>query len=107
MRRPSSTPSGVGDRRIPRGGATSFDFRASYATARRTYVMCRVCSIHPRAAVAYASFMMKAFDLSVGVFVRGLTNLKVLLTKGEEHASSRGVDPISLLSAQLADDMYT
>jgi hypothetical protein len=51
--------------------------------------------------------MMKAFDLSVGVFVRGLTNLEVLLTKGEAHASSRGVDPGSLLTARLADDMHT
>lgn len=50
--------------------------------------------------------MMKAFDLSIGVFVRGLTNLKVLLTKGEAHASSRGMDPGSLLTARLADDMY-
>lgn len=49
---------------------------------------------------------MKAFDLSVGVFVRGLTNLKVQLTKGETHASSRGMEPGSLLSAHLADDMY-
>lgn len=51
--------------------------------------------------------MMKAFDLSVGVFVRGLSSLKVLLTKGEAHASSRGMDPGSLLNAQLADDMYS
>ena len=43
---------------------------------------------------------------SIGLFVRGLTNLKVLLTKGEAHASSRGMDPGSLLTAQLADDMY-
>ncbi|MEP7120055.1 MAG: DUF1993 domain-containing protein [Byssovorax sp.] len=50
--------------------------------------------------------MMKAFDLSVGVFVRGLTNLKVQLTKGEAHASSTGADPGSLLTAKLADDMY-
>lgn len=46
--------------------------------------------------------MIQAFDASVGVFVRGLTNLKVLLTKGEAHASSR-----ALLEAKLADDMYT
>jgi hypothetical protein len=50
--------------------------------------------------------MMKAFDLSVGVFVRGLTNLKVQLRKGEAHASSSGVDPGSLMTAKLADDMY-
>jgi hypothetical protein len=50
--------------------------------------------------------MMKAFEVSVGVFTRGLTNLKVQLTKGEAHASSRGVEPASLLTAQLADDMH-
>ena len=54
------------------------------------------------AIMIYAAIMIKAFDASVGVFVRGLTNLKVLLTKGEAHASSR-----SLLDAKLADDMYT
>lgn len=50
---------------------------------------------------------MNAFDLSVGIFVRGLTNLEVQLRKGEAHAASNGVDPGSLLSAKLADDMYT
>jgi hypothetical protein len=50
--------------------------------------------------------MMKAFDLSVGMFVRGLTNLKVQLRKGEAHASSRGIDPGALVTAKLADDMF-
>jgi hypothetical protein len=50
--------------------------------------------------------MLKAFDLSVGVFVRGLTNLKGQLTKGEAHAAAKGNDPASLLHARLADDMY-
>jgi hypothetical protein len=50
--------------------------------------------------------MMKAFDVSVGVFVRGLTNLKVLLTKGEAHAVARGIEPRALLTAELADTMY-
>jgi len=49
---------------------------------------------------------MKAFDVSVGIFARGLTNLKVLLTKGEAHAASRGIEPGSLLRAHLADDMF-
>jgi uncharacterized protein len=31
--------------------------------------------------------MLKAFDVSAGVFVRGLTNLKTLLTKGEAHGT--------------------
>ncbi len=50
--------------------------------------------------------MMKAFDVSVAVFERGLTNLKALLMKAEAHASATGTDPGSLLNAQLADDMY-
>jgi len=50
--------------------------------------------------------MLKAVDLSIGVFVRGLTNLKGLLTKGEAHGASRGMDPSALLTAQLAGDMY-
>jgi len=31
--------------------------------------------------------MLQAFDVSAGVFVRGLTNLKTLLTKGEAHGT--------------------
>jgi hypothetical protein len=52
------------------------------------------------------SVMLKAFDLSVGLFVRGLTNLNGQLTKGEAHAAATGADPASLLHARLADDMY-
>lgn len=50
--------------------------------------------------------MLKAFDVSVAVFVRGLTSLKVLLSKAEAHAAAHGTDPASLLHAQLADGMY-
>lgn len=31
--------------------------------------------------------MLQAFDVSVAVFVRGLTNLRTLLTKGEAHGT--------------------
>jgi len=31
--------------------------------------------------------MLQTFDVSAGVFVRGLTNLKTLLTKGEAHGT--------------------
>jgi hypothetical protein len=31
--------------------------------------------------------MLRAFDVSAGVFVRGLTNLKNILTKGEAHGA--------------------
>jgi hypothetical protein len=50
--------------------------------------------------------MMNAFDGSVGVFVRGLTQLEVMLTKGEAHAAAQGIEREALLRAQLADDMY-
>ena len=51
--------------------------------------------------------MIKAVDCSVGIFVRGLTKLKGMLAKGEAYASSHGIEPGSLLTARLADDMYT
>lgn len=49
---------------------------------------------------------MNAFDVSVAVFVRGLTNLKAMLVKAEAHASATGADPGALLKAKLAEDMY-
>lgn len=55
-----------------------------------------------RDAALYGFIMIDTFETSVGLFSRGLTNLKVLLKKGEAHASSA-----SLLDARLADDMYT
>ena len=45
------------------------------------------------------------FDLTVPVFVRSLTNLGNILTKGETFAKERGVDPAELISARLAPDM--
>jgi len=45
---------------------------------------------------------LNAHDASVAVFVRGLTSLKTLLTKGEAHASATEIDPRELLDAQLA-----
>jgi hypothetical protein len=50
---------------------------------------------------------LTAHDVSVAVFVRGLANLKSVLTKGEAHASAHGMDPLELLQAQLAHDMYS
>ena len=49
---------------------------------------------------------LNVHDASVGVFVRGLMSLKVLLTKGETHAKSAGIDPADLLGAELAPGMY-
>jgi hypothetical protein len=45
---------------------------------------------------------LNAYDLSAGVFVRGLTNLKTQLTKAEEHAAISGNGEAALLDAQLA-----
>jgi hypothetical protein len=46
--------------------------------------------------------MPDAHDVSVGVFVRGLTNLKAQLTKAEDHAVATGSGEATLLDAQLA-----
>ncbi|MEO6897743.1 MAG: DUF1993 domain-containing protein [Caldimonas sp.] len=45
---------------------------------------------------------LSAYDLSAGVFVRGLTNLKAQLTKAEAHATDRASGEAGLLNAQLA-----
>lgn len=45
---------------------------------------------------------LNAYDLSAGVFVRGLTNMKMQLTKAEDHVSARGSSESALLDAQLA-----
>jgi hypothetical protein len=43
-----------------------------------------------------------AYDLSAGVFVRGLTNLKTQLIKAEEHAAADAGAEAALLNARLA-----
>jgi len=48
---------------------------------------------------------LSAYDLSSGLFARGLNGLKTILTKGEEHAAATGRSPASLLEARLATDM--
>lgn len=50
--------------------------------------------------------MMKVFDLSVGVYVRGLTSLKGILAKAETHAASNGIEAAELLATKLTNDMY-
>jgi uncharacterized protein len=44
---------------------------------------------------------LNAYDLSAGLFVRGLTNLKIQLTKAEDHAAASGIGEAALLAAQL------
>jgi hypothetical protein len=45
---------------------------------------------------------LNAYDLSAGLFVRGLTNLKTQLTKAEDHAAASGIGEAALLDARLA-----
>jgi hypothetical protein len=47
---------------------------------------------------------LNAYDVSVGVFVRGLNNLKSQLKKAEEHAASSGKSETTILSAKLTAD---
>ena len=45
-----------------------------------------------------------AYDLSAGLFVRGLTNVNTQLTKAEEHAAARRSGDAAVLDAHLAID---
>jgi hypothetical protein len=45
---------------------------------------------------------LNAYDLSAGLFVRGLTNLKTQLTKAEDYAAASGIGEAALLDAPLA-----
>ena len=47
---------------------------------------------------------LNAYELSAGLFVRGLTNLKTQLTKAEDHAAATGSGEAALLDAQLATE---
>jgi hypothetical protein len=48
---------------------------------------------------------LNAYDLSAGLFIRGLTNLKMQLTKAEDHAAASGSGEAALLDARLAVDV--
>lgn len=47
---------------------------------------------------------LNAYDLSAGLFVRGLTNLNTQLKKAEEHAAASGIGEAALLDATLAGE---
>lgn len=56
----------------------------------------------------YASGMpISAYDVSIALFIRALTNLKGLLSKAEQQAVERGISPAELLATRLAPDMHT
>jgi hypothetical protein len=45
---------------------------------------------------------LNAHDLSAGLFIRGLTNLKAQLSEAEAHAAESGMGEAALLDARLA-----
>ncbi|MEC3951076.1 DUF1993 domain-containing protein [Sphingobium sp. HWE2-09] len=45
------------------------------------------------------------YELTVPMFIRGLTALSGLLAKGAAYAAEKGIDPATLTGAQLAADM--
>lgn len=47
---------------------------------------------------------LNAYDVSAGVFIRGLTNVKAQLAKAEDHAAATGCGEAALLNARLATD---
>jgi len=47
---------------------------------------------------------LNAYDLSAGLFVRGLTNLKAQLRKAEDHAAASSDGEAALLGARLATE---
>lgn len=48
---------------------------------------------------------LSLYQASVPVLVRGLTQLIVILEKGEAHAAERKIDPVVLVTARLFPDM--
>lgn len=48
---------------------------------------------------------VSVYQISIPVFIRGLTNLSAVLAKGEQHAISQQTDPSALVNAKLYDDM--
>lgn len=47
---------------------------------------------------------LNAYDVSAGVFIRGLTNVKTQLQKAEAQAAASSTNETTLLDAQLATD---
>ena len=88
------------------------DFGAPYLNlVPMTDVLTRLTSslaghyeVHQGSAPTREAISLNAYDLSAGVFVRGLTNLKTQLTKAEDHAATSGIGEAALLDARLAAD---
>jgi hypothetical protein len=45
---------------------------------------------------------LNAYELSAGIFIRGLTNLKAMLAEAEAHAAATGSDETTLLATRIA-----
>jgi hypothetical protein len=50
---------------------------------------------------------LNAYEISAGLFIRGLTNVKTQLTKAEDHAAATGRGEAPFLNATLATDDVT
>lgn len=50
--------------------------------------------------------MISMYDASIPVLKRFLTNLSAILTKAEDYANTRKIEPSALLSARLFPDMF-
>ncbi|CAD6568878.1 MAG: hypothetical protein ASARMPRED_002085 [Alectoria sarmentosa] len=48
---------------------------------------------------------LSLYEISVPVFIRGLTNLSVILSKGSTYADAQNLPPAHLLESRLVDDM--
>lgn len=48
---------------------------------------------------------LSMYQASAPTFIRALTNLSAILTKGEAHATAKKIDPSVLLQSRLAADM--
>lgn len=48
---------------------------------------------------------VSVYQISIPVFIRGLTNLSAVLAKGEQHALAQQADPAVLVNARLFEDM--
>jgi hypothetical protein len=46
------------------------------------------------------------YHASVPVFLRALANLSAILRKAEAHAAARKIDPVVIVNARLAPDMF-
>lgn len=46
------------------------------------------------------------YDITIPVFLRGLSNLSAFLEKGRAHAEAEGPGEAALLEARLAEDMH-